>query len=589
MNSRDRWGVEPLAAATVWLAAFGDALQRQDLAAIAGLFLPDGYWRDLLAFTWTVQTHGGAAAIETMLARTLASVAPRGFRLAPGRTPPRRVLRAGTEVVEAMFEFETAHGSANGVARLAPDPDAPGRVRAWIVVTALDSLRGHEERSDTRRPGAEEFSREFGGDNWLDKRNRARAYAEHDPAVLVIGAGQAGLSIAARLGQQGIDTLVIDRNARIGDNWRNRYHALTLHNEVHVNHLPYMPFPAHWPVFIPKDKLANWFEAYAESMELNCWTGASLGGGAWDDAQRRWRVTLKRADGSERMVRPRHLVFATGVSAIPQMPALPGLEQFGGTVLHSGAYTDGAAWKGKNALVLGTGNSGHDVAQDLHASGAAVTMIQRSPTYIVSLREAQRVYALYAEGIAVDDCDLLTTAMPYPVLLQAYQLATAISREADRPLLERLTARGFRLHYGEDDSGFQMMYLRRGGGYYFNVGCSDLVADGRIGLLQYDQIERFTVGGAQLRDGSTVPAELLVLATGYKNQQEVVRACLGDAVADRVGPAWNFDDGGELRNMWRPTAQPGLWFIAGSFAQCRIYSKYLALQIKARELGLIDA
>ena len=589
MNSRDQWGVEPRAASVAWLDAFNHALANGDAAAASALFVPDGHWRDLVALTWNIESHSGHAAITSLLQKSLARIKPGSFRLAAGRTPPRRVIRAGTEVVEALFDFETDSGAGNGVLRLVPDPATLGQVRAWIMVTALDSLKGHEERAGKLRPGGEEYSREFGGDNWQDKRNQARAYADHDPAVLVIGAGQAGVSIAARLGQLGIDTLVIDREMRIGDNWRRRYHALTLHNEVHVNHLPYMPFPATWPVFIPKDKLANWFETYVESMELNCWTGTELAAGAWDAQAQRYEVTLRRADGSERTLRPRHLVFATGVSAIPIMPQLPGLESFGGAVLHSGAYTEGSAWKGRKALVLGSGNSGHDVAQDLHASGARVTLIQRSPTYIVSLQEAQRVYALYAEGIPTDDCDLLATAMPYPVLLHAYKLATAISRDADKPLLERLAARGFRLHFGEDDTGFQMMYLRRGGGYYFNVGCSDLIADGSIDLLQYAQIERFVEGGALLRDGSVVAADLLVLATGYKNQQEVVRASLGDAIADRVGPAWNYDGGGELRNMWRPTAQPGLWFTAGSFAQCRIFSKYLALQIKAREIGLIGS
>jgi putative flavoprotein involved in K+ transport len=281
-------------------------------------------------------------------------------------------------------------------------------------------------------------------------------------------------------------------------------------------------------------------------------------------------------------MRPRHLVFATGVSSIKQMPHLPGLETFAGTVLHSGDYTDGSAWRGRHALVLGTGNSGHDVAQDLFASGADVSLIQRSPTYVVSVQEAQSVYAIYAEGIPIEDCDMLATATPYPVMVRAYQLSTAASRAADKPLLDGLAARGFRLDYGDDETGFQMKYLRRGGGYYFNVGCSDLIVDGRIGLLQYDAIERFVPEGAQLRDGTVVPADLLVMATGYKNQQDVVRASLSDAIADRIGPVWGFDDGGELRNMWRPTAQDGLWFTAGSLAQCRIYSRYLALQIRAR-------
>ncbi len=571
----DNTGSERVASA--WLDAFGAALDGQDAAAVAALFQPDGHWRDLLALSWEITTASGGPAIETLVRNAFAQVQPRGIHLAPGRTPPRRVMRVGTEVIEALFAFETAFGAGSGVVRLTEGPSGP---QAWTIVTTLDTLHS------AARDAGPDYARSFGGENWLDRRRRAVGYEAHDPAVVVVGAGQAGLSIAARLGAAGIDTLVVDRQARIGDNWRTRYHALTLHNEVHVNHLPFMPFPPTWPVFIPKDKLANWFEAYAESMELNVWTGTDLVRGEYDDAAGRWALTLQR-DGRERTVRPRHLVYATGVSSIPIMPALPGLGSFGGTVMHSGAYTEGSAWRGRRALVLGTGNSGHDVAQDLHASGAAVTLIQRSPTYIVSLREAQSVYAIYNEGIPTADCDLLATATPYPVMVRAYQLSTAASRMADQGLLDRLAARGFQLDFGEDETGFQMKYLRRGGGYYFNVGCSDLVADGRIGLLQYADIERFAAGGVQLRDGSAVPADLIVLATGYKNQQEVVRASLGNAVADRIGPVWGFDDGGELRNMWRPTPQPGLWFTAGSLAQCRIFSKYLALQIQARLDGAV--
>jgi putative flavoprotein involved in K+ transport len=571
--------------AAAWLEGFGHALAACDPAGVTALFRPDGHWRDVLALSWRLTTVSGAFAIEALLRETLASARPHDFRLPADRTRPQRVVRAGTEVIEVIFAFETAFGAGSGVARLVPEPSAPsssapGSLRAWTIVTTLDAL--HPSQSDVASKGALEYTREFGGDNWLDKRIKAGAYADHDPAVIVVGGGQAGLAIAARLGQLGVDTLIVDRQARIGDNWRKRYHSLTLHNEVHVNHLPYMPFPPTWPVFIPKDKLANWFEAYADSLELNVWTGTELADGSYDDATQRWRITLRHADGSERIMRPLHLVFATGVSSIPFVPKLPGLDSFGGTVMHSGAYTEGAAWKGRRTLVLGTGNSGHDVAQDLHASGAAVSLIQRSPTYIVSLKQAQSVYAIYAEGIPIEDCDLLATAMPYPVLVQAYQLSTAASRAVDQPLLDGLAARGFRLDFGEDDTGFQMKYLRRGGGYYFNIGCSDLIVAGEVGLLQYDDIERFVRDGVQLRDGSIVPAELLVLATGYKNQQDVVRACLGDAIAERVGPVWGFDEGGELRNMWRPTAQAGLWFTAGSLAQCRIYSKYLALQIKAR-------
>jgi putative flavoprotein involved in K+ transport len=585
MNVISRTRPDAQEIALSWLNSFAEALQANDAAAAAGHFAVGGHWRDVLAFTWRLQTASGATAIEAALAPTLAHTRAVDFHFSGERSVPRRVRRAGTDCIEAIFEFETAFGRANGVVRLVEEAD--GAWRAWTLLTTLEELHGYPDGRPPAVSDAERYSRDFGGENWLDQRRKAAAYVDHDPAVLVVGGGQAGLAVAARLSALGVDTLIVDRHERIGDNWRKRYHALTLHNEVHVNHMPLMPFPPTWPVFIPKDKLANWFEAYVEALDLNYWTGTELAGGGYDSAERRWTVTLRRSDGSERTLKPRHLIVATGVSGIPIWPSVPGLDTFAGTVMHSGSYTSGEAWKGRKALVLGTGNSGHDVAQDLCSSGADVTLVQRSPTYIVSIREAQKVYSIYSEGLPFEDCDLLAASMPYPVLLRAYQLSTAEMREADRALLKGLEDRGFRLTYGEDDTGFQMMYLRRGGGYYFNVGCSDMIVDGRIGLLQYDAIDRFVPQGAALRDGTTMPADLVVVATGYESQQEFVRLTLGDSVADRIGPVWGFDDGGELRNMWTRTAQDGLWFTAGSLAQCRIYSRYLALQIKALEDGLL--
>lgn len=580
--SRPRHDVQGIA--ETWLTSFGDALQSADAAGAARHFANEGHWRDVLAFTWRIGTETGRAAIEAALAPTLSRAKPRHFHIPEGRSQARRVKRAGVDSIEAIFEFETAAGRANGVVRLVEEE---GEWRIWTLLTTLEELNGYPDGRPRAVSDAEKYSRDFGGANWLDQRRKALAYEDHDPTVLIVGGGQAGLSAAARLNHLGVDTLIIDRNQRIGDNWRLRYHSLTLHNEVHVNHLPLMPFPPTWPVFIPKDKLANWFETYVESLELNFWTGTELAGGSWDDKEACWTVTLRRSDGSERSMKPRHIIVATGVSGIPIWPKIPGLDSFKGAVMHSGQYTSGGEWKGRKAMVLGTGNSGHDVAQDLCASGVDTTIVQRSPTYIVSIREAQKVYATYSEGLPFEDCDLLACSMPYPVLRRAYQLSTAEMRDVDRDLLKGLEKRGFKLTYGEDDTGFQMMYLRRGGGYYFNVGCSDMIIDGRVGLLQYDTIDRFEADGVVLKGGTKKPLDLVVVATGYESQQEFVRATLGNDVAERIGPVWGFDDGGELRNMWGPTRQPGLWFTAGSLAQCRIYSRYLALQIKAREDGLI--
>ncbi len=570
-----------------WLAMFEKALAGRDDVLLKTLFHPDSHWRDVLALTWHIRTVNGLEAVLGELKAHAGRAHPRGFRTDPHRTAPRHVTRAGTDAIEAIFQFETDEGRGNGVLRLLPDEK---NMRAWTLLTALDEIKGFEEQVGRSRPKGESYSRDFQGPNWLDLRKSAAAYVERDPAVLVVGGGQAGLSLAARLAQLQVDTLIVDREQRIGDNWRNRYHALTLHNQVQVNHLPYMPFPPNWPTYIPKDKLAGWFEAYVESMELSYWAATEFRGGAYDDREERWAVVLHRADGTTREMRPRHIVMATGASGIPNLPDIPTLRNFGGRILHSSQYGDGEAWKGKNVLVIGTGNSGHDIAQDLYSSGAKVTLVQRSPTLIVNIEpSAQLPYALYDEGPPLEDCDLINTSIPLPLARKSHRLLTEQAKKMDKDLLDGLERVGFKLDFGEDGTGWQFKYLTRGGGYYFNVGCSDLIVAGEIGLVQFSDIAGFVAEGARMRTGATLAADLVVLASGYKGQEYLVRKLFGDDVAARVGPIWGFGDEQELRNMFTRTAQPGLWFIAGSFTQCRIYSKYLALHIKACEEGLLPA
>jgi hypothetical protein len=297
---------------------------------------------------------------------------------------------------------------------------------------------------------------------------------------------------------------------------------------------------------------------------------------------------LRRDDGTTREMHPRHVVMATGVSGIPSLPDIPTLRNFDGTVLHSSQYHDGEKWRGKKVLVVGSGNSGHDIAQDLHSSGARVTLVQRSSTMIVNVEpSAQLPYALYDEGPSLEDCDLIATSIPLSLAKKSHILLTEKAKSLDQDLLDGLRRVGFKLDFGENGTGWQFKYLTRGGGYSFNVGCSDLIVKGEIGLVQFSDIASFVVEGARMSTGEILGADLIVLATGYKGQEYLVRKLFGNDVGLRVGPIWGFGDEQELRNMFTRTAQPGLWFIAGSFAQCRIYSKYLGLQIKAREAGLL--
>ena len=587
-NANDLTEVNPRRVVSDWLLAFETAVKQNDPGAASALFLKDGHWRDLEAFTWHLETVSGTESIEALLARTLPNVQPRNFRIAADRTPPRVVKRAGVENIEAIICLDTSTGPVSGILRLVRAPSRPDEFRAWILLTTLDDIQGHEQNIGHRRPRGEEWSGGFGEENWLDARLTQLAYEDREPTVVVVGGSQCGLGIAACLGVLGIDALVVDKHERVGDAWRKRYRNLTLHNEVFVDHMPYLPFPPNYPVYIPRDKIANWLEFYADTMELNVWNSTEFISGRFDEQNKKWALEVRRENGTVRTLRPRHVIFAMGVSAIPVKPDLPGLRTFAGELLHSSQFSSGSEWKGRRGIVLGTGNSGHDVAHDLHMSGVDTTIVQRSSTLIVSLKEAQRVYDLYQEGSSIEDCDLIATASPYPVLVQGYKIAAKAMAEGDKELLEGLRARGFRLDFGPpDDTGYQMKYLRRGGGYYFNVGCSDLIVDGKIKLEHHRDIESVVPEGLKMSDGRIIAADVIVTATGYKNQQDVVRYYLGEEIAARVGRVWGFDEGGEMHNMWRRTPQPGLWFVGGGLPHVRIYSKYLAQQIKGVEEGLI--
>jgi len=568
-----------------WLARFGSALASCNAAAITALFASDGHFRDVLAFTWSLTPSDDPVVTGKLLAEKQASVAAGGFKLSGSRMTPRRVQRAGIDLIEAIIEFETAVGRGHGVLRLlASDP-----ARAFQLMTALDELKGFEEKAGKRRPTGEAYSRNFGGSNWKEQRDAAQAYTDREPTVLIVGGGQAGLSLAATLGRLDVDTLVIDRLPRVGDCWRTRYHSLALHNNTEFNHLPYLPFPPSFPTYLPKDMIADWFETYAWAMEINFWTGTELSSAAYDDATKAWRATVRRADGTERVLRPRHVVMANGLVGFPKIPDLPGLDGFKGDLMHTSQFSTGAKWRGKNALIIGTGTSAHDIAQDLHANGCRATLVQRGETMVISISPSAKLsYAIF-DGVTVADGDLLAMTNTFPVLKKNLQILTKRMVDYDRKMIDGLLAKGFKWTMGEDNAGHQMMIRRRYGGYYLDAGCSDLIIKGEVGIEHFERIERFVENGALMKDGSVHAADLIVLGTGFVTQEVVVGKLFGEAVAKKVGPVWGVGPDGEMNNMWKRTSQEGLWFIGGSFAQCRNYSKYVALQLKAIEQGLMPA
>jgi putative flavoprotein involved in K+ transport len=563
----------PVAVAELWVARLSDALASGRPDAIADLFVEDGWWRDIVALSWDIRTLQGRRQIEAFLGGCQPSDL---HDLEIKGTPKRELIW-----VQAFLSFRTSVGHGIAVVRLAERE--PGQWLAWTFMTALQELTGRELAVGPRRA-----RQPTGHESYAKQRAVEASFLESNPAVLVVGAGQAGLGVAAYLRLMGVSALVIEKNKRVGDNWRMRYESLVLHDPIWVDSLPFMPFPDSWPVFTPKDKLADWFESYALAMDLNIWTGIQLLDATYSDADCVWTVRVRDAEGVERTLRPQHVVMATGMLAEPNVPAFPDQEQFAGTVLHSTEYNTGAAWTGKKVAVIGVCNSGQDIARDLCEHRAEVTLVQRSPVYVCSQDQGLPILLgdLYSEGgRPTHIADLMHMSTPNLLALEfGGGLAEAIA-DADRELLDGLEARGFQVDDGVETGGLFGYALSRGGGFVLDVGCAARIIDGTIAIAT-GPVERLTATGVVLDSGIEIDADLVVLATGFKNMRESARRIFGDAVADRCGDVWGLDDEGELRSIWRPSGHPGFWFTGGNLLFTRIFSRYLAIQIAASLDGL---
>ena len=572
-----------------WLAAFEDALTARDVDRAAGMFAATSFWRDLIAFTWNITTVEGPDGVRDLLATTLEGTDPRGFR-----TTEEPTEADGTTT--AWIEFETAVGRGRGLLRLQEG------TKAFTLLTTLYELEGHEEPLRERRPMGAEHGANRERTTWRERREQEEAELGYttQPYVLVVGGGQGGIALGARLRQLGVPALVIDKHARPGDQWRSRYKSLCLHDPVWYDHLPYLKFPENWPVFSPKDKVADWLESYVTVMEVLYWGGTVARSASYDEQAGEWTVEVER-DGQPLTLRPKQLVLATGMSGKPNVPRLPGQDVFRGEQHHSSAHPGPDEYKGKRVVVVGSNNSAFDICGALWEIGADVTMVQRTSTHIVKSDSLMEIGLgdLYSEralaaGVTTEKADLTFASIPYRIMHEFQIPLYEQMKERDADFYRRMADAGFWLDWGDDGSGLFMKYLRRGSGYYIDVGAAELVADGEV-KLAHGQVDHLTEDAVVLEDGTELPADLVVYATGYGSMNGWAADLISQEVADTVGKVWGLGSDttkdpspweGEQRNMWKPTQQQALWFHGGNLHQSRHYSLYLALQLKARYEGI---
>jgi len=572
------------------LDSFERSLTANDIDAVLDHFVDECYWRDLVSFTWNIKTMEGKNDIKQMLESQLSSVKPSGWAIAEGE-----IATEEGGIVTAWINFETSVLRGYGLVRL-----KDGKI--WTLLTSATELIGHEEPSGFERPLGAKHGAGKHRKTWAEEREQELAELGYktQPEVVIIGGGQGGIALGARLRQLGIPTIIVEKNERPGDSWRNRYKSLCLHDPVWYDHLPYLPFPANWPVFAPKDKLGDWLEMYTKVMELNYWTKTTAQSATYDESTGQWTVVVDR-DGEQVTLTPKNLVLATGMSGKANVPEFKGAERFKGDQHHSSKHPGPDAFKGKRVVVIGSNNSAHDICAALWENDVDVTMVQRSSTHIVKSDSLMEIGlgSLYSEeavanGVTTQKADMIFASIPYAILHEFQIPLYDQMRERDADFYAGLEKAGFQLDWGADNSGLFMKYLRRGSGYYIDVGASQLIIDGKI-KLKAGQVSEITEDSVVLDDGTSLPADVIVYATGYGSMNGWAADLISQEVADKVGKCWGLgsdtpkDPGpweGEQRNMWKPTQQPGLWFHGGNLHQSRHYSLYLALQLKARAVGI---
>jgi cation diffusion facilitator CzcD-associated flavoprotein CzcO len=564
-----------------WLTSFVDAVERDSADDLADLFEEDATWRDFMAFPWDFHhTIGRPATVEKLLDLCRQWNASE-FEPSKGQLPV-----VDGEAINCFFEFKTADRFDRGFVRLVPDPN--GYV-ASTMQTQVWGLQGHPERLGPHRRDGKVYGVVPGRTRWSDERAQEASFSESEPAVLILGAGHNGLSLAARLGTLDVPTLVIDREPRIGDAWRKRYASLALHSTVWGDQLPYLQYPPTWTAHTPKDKMADWLELYATAMDLNVWTGTSYLNGHYNEDAQRWTIRAQRPDGSIRELHPRHFIVAGGLFAGPKIPEIEGLETFTGLAAHSDSFQDGARFEGKRALVIGAGVSGHELAHDLWEHGADVTLLQRSATYVLSF-EAQHKFwnPFFVENMiyGAEYADQIQYAIPNERTDPINKELVKQAAEFDRELLDNLVAVGFKLEWGPDGTGILGAHMMGRDAYQINIGASQLIADGRVHLKQGVEVARIDGSAVIFSDLSEMPdVDLIIFATGYHQFWGHIKPTLG-AVAAKIDKAYGRAEDGEYANTWRRSSQPGLWFATGFIRMCRFYSQFTALLIKAIEEGI---
>ncbi|KAI1383771.1 FAD/NAD(P)-binding domain-containing protein [Hypoxylon trugodes] len=590
--------------------AFDNALSTNDTKGLASCFL-DGqpYWRDILALTSHLRTFTKPGVIVPALLETKNLRGVKGglkFERADF-VPATPVL----QFIDCRVTFKTTAPAATCSGRLILLPiKVEGRPdkeilswKIWILSTWIDNLDVQaEDENLLRSPGRN-----------LDDLTTI------ETDVLIVGGGNSGTSIAARLKALGVESVILDRNPRVGDNWAFRYDCVRFHLPAAACAMPYLPFKKEWqtPHLLKRDELADHLIRYAAEFDLNYINSMKIQTTTYDQVKKRWTIQFETPNGVVKAI-GKQLVQSTGFSASkPYRPPMLDVQRYRGINIHSAEFKNAQLLKNhgaKSVVVIGSANTAFDVIEDCNRTGLKTTIVARSPTYILPVdyvRNAQAM-GLY-DHVPIENADKHFLTLPNAVESQITHglLARLASEEPNR--YESVAATGFPvLVSSHPDASLQHHLLERGGGHYVDVGGAvELLTEGKVGVKGGVSPVAYTATGLRFSDGTTIDTDAVIWCTGFADKdarstaadifggsdgQKSVKLANGNAkdvlgpldIADRLDTTFALDAEGEVRGFWkRHLRMENYWAMGGHMQLQRWWSGVLAQQIKMAVEGIL--
>ncbi|KAK4897097.1 hypothetical protein LTR27_004990 [Elasticomyces elasticus] len=544
----------------------------------------DAVWRDLLSFTGTYRTFNSQGIVFETL-QHLSKDKRRSPFVAKDREPRIGRTADGTSWLDIDVAFSTTQdglvGDCSGIVSVVYCAD--GKWRVWMLRTWLECFEGNGHPDVLEPTNA---STAAGNSNGT---SQARSKATPDYEAIVVGGGQAGLSTAGRLEALGIKYLLLERRPEIGDVWNTRYESLRWHTSKHYGSLPFgHTYPEEDDYMLPAKRIGAGHRAWAKKYQINLLTNADVESASWDEATQLWTVDAS-LPASKQSFTTRHLVLSVGPGHLtPILPEWAAPDKvtasgFRGTIVHGSQYKSCGPWVGKHGVVVGTANTGHDVAEDMANASMTTTMIQRGATFIFPvewLHHAEDIH--YNPNMDPADADKESFTYPNKIMREIINRAvwTGIKYNPDR--FDALEAAGFKVdRYGDI---YNNLYVRFGG-HYVDIGASARIAKGEI-KVNTRSVCSLNESGVVFDDGSEISADLVVLCTGFDHDFRCDAAkIVGTDVAESMDDFWGVDGEGEIRGHAKFAGHPNLYYHGGDIRMGRFFSRFVALQIQADVLG----